>query len=102
MKFIFRLFSWLLSITFLVVCVLFAVNNRQEVTIDCWPFDYDIKTPLFVITLGGFLFGLVLGATLLWFTSLRTRFRSMRDKHKLSKEIDKLKTQLNEETNKTV
>ncbi|MBY0429423.1 MAG: LapA family protein [Alphaproteobacteria bacterium] len=94
MKFISRLFSWLISLTFLVVCVLFAVNNRQEITIDCWPFDYDIKTPLFVITLGGFLAGLVLGATLLWFTSLRTHW----DKRKLSKQVDKLKTQLNEET----
>ena len=72
---------------------MFAVNNRQEITIDCWPFDYDIKMPLFVLTMGGFLFGLIVGASLLWLTSLRTRW----DKRKLSKEVDKLKIKLNEE-----
>ncbi len=94
MKFILRICSWLISLTFLVVCVLFAVNNRQEITIDCWPLDYDIKTPLFVITLGGFLVGLILGASLLWLSGLRTHW----DKRKLSKEVTKLKTKLNEET----
>ncbi len=94
MKFISRLFSWLVSLSFLLVCVLFAVNNRQEITIDCWPLDYDVKAPLFIVALGTFLAGLVMGASLLWLTSLRTQW----DKRKLSKEVTKLKTKLNEET----
>jgi uncharacterized integral membrane protein len=89
-----KFLSWLISLPFLIICVLFAVNNRQEVTIDCWPLDYDIKTPLFVVTLGGFLLGLILGATWLWFASLRTHL----DKRKLAKEVTKLKTKLNEDT----
>lgn len=89
-----KFLSWLISLPFLVVCVLFAVNNRQEVTIDCWPLDYDIKTPLFVVTLGMFLLGLILGALWLWFGSLRTHM----EKHKLSKEVDKLKNKITDQT----
>ncbi|MDX1923452.1 MAG: lipopolysaccharide assembly protein LapA domain-containing protein [Alphaproteobacteria bacterium] len=88
-----KFLSWLISLPFLVVCVLFAVNNRQEVTIDCWPFDYDIKTPLFVVTLGGLLLGILLGSAWVWFGSLRTHL----EKRKLTKEVDKLKTKLNED-----
>jgi uncharacterized integral membrane protein len=89
-----KFLSWLISLPFLIACVLFAVNNRQEVTIDCWPLDYDVKTPLFIVTLGALLLGLVLGALWLWFGSLRTHW----DKRKLSKEIKSLKSKLSEET----
>ena len=90
--------SWLLSLPFLIICVLFAVNNRQEITIDCWPLDYDIKTPLFVITLGGFLLGMIVGAGWLWFAGLRTHW----DKRKLSKQVNKLQSILTEEKAKSL
>ncbi len=98
MKLLSRLVSWLVSIIVLVVGMVFAVNNRQEITIDCWPMDYDITMPLFVMTLGSLLAGLIMGATLPWLAGLRLRW----DKRSLSKEVEQLKNKLNEETNKPV
>lgn len=92
MKFI----SGILFLCFLVVCVLFAVSNRQAVSIDLWPLDYVISMPLYIMTLGAFLAGLAVGGAWFWFSSLRHRLA----KHSLSRQVDKLKTQLSEEKNK--
>lgn len=89
-----KFLSWLISLPFLVVCVLFAVNNRQDIVIDCWPLDIEVKAPLYIVTLGSFLLGLVLGAAWLWFGSLRTHL----DKRKLSRQVEELKSKLNEDT----
>lgn len=88
-----KILSWLFTLPFVLFCVFFAVNNRQIVTVDLWPFDALISTPLYLISLGGLFIGFLLGATFFWFASLRHSW----DKRKLTKEVDKLKTKLNEE-----
>jgi uncharacterized integral membrane protein len=90
--------SWLFTIPIIIVCVVFAVSNRQEVTIDLWPLDYIVTSPLYVLTLGFFFCGFLFGSLLFWLTSLRHRW----DKRKLSKQVDKLKTQLDDEKSKKV
>lgn len=94
MKFI----SWLLSIPLLLACVFFAVSNRQDVTVDLWPFDYVLTAPLYIMSLGAFFGGLFLGAMWFWALGLRHRFA----KHRLAKEVNKLKTYMPPEQPKTV
>lgn len=92
-----KILSWLLTLPVLLACVFFAVSNRQDVTVDLWPFDYVLSTPLYVATLGAFFAGLLCGALWFWLINLRHRW----DKHRLTKEVDKLKTKLDEEKAKT-
>lgn len=88
-----KILSWLITLPLLAFCVVFAVSNRQLVTVDLWPLDYVVSTPLYLIALGSLFSGFLLGAAVFWIASLRHRW----DKRKLSKQVDKLKTQLSEE-----
>lgn len=88
-----KFLSWLLTLPLAVLCIFFAVSNRQDVTIDLWPLDAVLVTPLYVITLGTLFSGFLLGALWFWLLNLRHRW----DKHRLGKQVEKLTSQLNGE-----
>ena len=93
-----KLFSWLITVPLVIICVLFAVNNRQLVSVDLWPFDYMLSSPLYIMTLGAFFLGFLFGGVWFWMLGLRHRW----DKRRLTKEVGKLKTQLTDEKAKSV
>jgi len=88
-----KLISWLGSVILFSVCVIFAVNNRQDVTVDLWPFNGVLIAPLYALVLGIFLTGFLLGAFCFWLPNLRHRF----DKKRLNKRMDGLQARLAEE-----
>lgn len=91
-----KFLSWLITIPVVVFCVLFAVSNRQEVMVDLWPTGYVLGAPLYLISLGGFALGFLLGALIFWLAGLGTRL----SRRHLAKEVEKLKKELLEARSK--
>jgi uncharacterized integral membrane protein len=87
-----KFLSWLITLPVVVLCVLFAVSNRQEVNLDLWPTGYVLSAPLFLISLGCLALGFFSGALLFWLGGLGTRLQ----RHHLSKEVERLKRELAE------
>jgi uncharacterized integral membrane protein len=92
-----KFLSWLITIPVVVLCVLFAVSNRQEVNLDLWPTGYVLSAPLYLISLGCLALGFFSGALLFWLGGLGARLQ----RHHLSKEVEKLKKELMETKGKT-
>lgn len=56
-----RLLTWIIAAPLAVVAVIFSIANRQIVSVDLWPFSWQIDLALFVLVLGGVGLGVVLG-----------------------------------------
>jgi uncharacterized integral membrane protein len=57
-------FAWIVTVPITVLIVLFAVSNRQGVTIDLFPFAVTLQAPLFVVVLVSLVLGVVCGAAI--------------------------------------
>jgi integration host factor subunit beta len=73
--------------------VVFAVANRQAVSLDMWPFATKIEAPLYILTLGTFFAGFLAGGIGFWLSSLRHIW----DKWRMNKKIGRLKGELDGE-----
>jgi uncharacterized integral membrane protein len=87
-----RFLSWLITLPVIVLCVLFAVSNRQEVNLDLWPTGYVLTAPLYLISLGCLVLGFFSGALIFWLGGLGARLQ----RRYLTKEVEKLKRELAE------
>jgi len=56
-----------------VVVVIFALANRDPVTLSLWPLPLDLTMPLYIAVLGGLVVGLIAGAVISWLPKLRLR-----------------------------
>lgn len=78
----------------MVLAVVFAINNRQVVTLDLWPLAVFVQLPLFLLVLGSALAGLLAGAIIAWFTGGQTRRRlreARREGIELAREAERLR-----------
>ncbi len=55
--------------------VVFALANRQTVTLSLWPLPVEILLPRYVAVLGGVVAGLLLGGAMMWLPRWRLRRR---------------------------
>jgi uncharacterized integral membrane protein len=69
---------WLLFVPLLVVLVLFALSNPQDVEIRLWPFDLAWVSPLGIAVLILCAIAFLLGAALAWAAGLAARRRAAR------------------------
>lgn len=79
---------------FLIVFVTFTSANLQGVTIDFWPFDYQIGAPFALVALGCLLAGFLVGAFLMWLRFGAARARARRAEQRaaiLERELVELK-----------
>lgn len=88
-----KLIRLIVTVSFLVVVVLFAVGNLSDVRVGLWPFLAAIELPLvvvvFVAGLIGFLVGMV--AEWLWGSKHRKRSRALADRNAaLQRQLDEL------------
>lgn len=68
---------WLIvTLPLTIVLAVFAVANREEISLSLWPFDVQIRLPLFLLALGTLAFGMLVGAFLMWLSLLRWRHRA--------------------------
>jgi uncharacterized integral membrane protein len=69
---------FLLAAPFLVLMILFALSNPQQVTLGLWPTDFSWEVPLSIVILLAMALGFVLGALMLWLSVLCQRSRARR------------------------
>ncbi|HEY1720086.1 MAG TPA: lipopolysaccharide assembly protein LapA domain-containing protein [Magnetospirillaceae bacterium] len=87
-----RFIAWLVGVPVAILFVLFAVSNRDSVTIGIWPFTDGISAPSFVVALVPFVLGLLLGVGYGSVGTMRARWRHRRAASK----VDKLEQQMAE------
>lgn len=64
---------WIITLPVALLVILFALMNRQEVTLSLWPLPWDIAAPLFLFTLGAIVFGFFFGALSAYLSGATTR-----------------------------
>ena len=82
-----RYLSWLLSLLFIAVIVVFAVSNRQTVAIDVWPLPDSLNPTfrLFVIVLVPAAVAYLLGWFVGWVYAGRHRAKSRRQAERIDR-----------------
>lgn len=84
----------IVTFLFLVVFVTFTSVNLQDVTIDFWPFEYQLSAPFALVALGCLLVGFLVGAFLMWLRFGAARGRARRAEQRaavLEHELTELK-----------
>jgi uncharacterized integral membrane protein len=87
-------FSWILTLPLIVVAAIFAIANREPITLDLWPFEASPRLPLFVILLACLVFGLVVGSLATWLSAAPTRRRARQARQRvagLEREVARLR-----------
>lgn len=87
-------FSWILTLPLIVVAAIFAIANREPITLDLWPFEASPRLPLFVILLACLVFGLVVGGLATWLSAAPTRRRARQARQRvaeLEREVARLR-----------
>lgn len=86
-----RRFTWIISLPVTIVIVLFAVMNRELVTLNLWPLPWDLAAPLYLLTLGCILFGFLFGLLVMWLSHSGSRRRA----RELARRVDAQAGELN-------
>lgn len=87
-----RIFSSLLGSFVLILAVCFAVTNRQTADVSLWPFDLELQTPVYLLSLGSLFSGVLIGAVITWIGLLPHRLAARR----LHKEIARMNDKISE------
>lgn len=67
--------SWILTLPLAIVAVVFAISNREGVSLNIWPLGMTVEAPLFILVLGSALAGLITGGFIAWLSAGTTRQR---------------------------
>jgi len=79
-----RALGWLLiGLPLMVVVVLFAISNRDPVTLSIWPLAAERQAPLYLVILLVAVAGFIVGAVFTWVLGIGGRMRARRDRRKL-------------------
>jgi uncharacterized integral membrane protein len=85
-----RFLAWLVGVPVAALLVLFAVSNRDPVSIGLWPFTEGVTAPSFVVALVPFVLGLLLGLGYGSIGAMRARWRHRRADRKVHKMEEEL------------
>ncbi len=89
-------FSWILTLPLIAVAVIFAIANRELITLDLWPFELSPRLPLFVILLACVGFGLAVGGLATWLSAAPARRRARQARRRVA-ELEREATRLRQE-----
>jgi uncharacterized integral membrane protein len=89
-------FSWILTLPLIAVAAIFAIANREPITLDLWPFEASPQLPLFVILLACLVFGLVVGGLATWLSAAPTRRRARQARRRVA-ELEREAARLRQE-----
>lgn len=64
---------WLFVLIAAVVLALFAVSNREGVSLAFWPVPFAVELPLYLLVLAAAAFGFIVGELAAWFGARRWR-----------------------------
>ncbi|WP_374380304.1 lipopolysaccharide assembly LapA domain-containing protein [Dongia sp.] len=82
--------AWIVTLPIALLVILFALMNRQEVSLSLWPLPWDISAPLFLFTLGAIVFGFLFGALVAWLSGGTTRQKLRDTRRELAHSRDEL------------
>ena len=97
-------FSWILTLPLSLIVIVFALSNRESVTINLWPFELTQPIPLFLILLGALFIGFITGGSIAWLAQSgkrRAGRRARREAKQLSDEVQRLRSELKENANRS-
>jgi lipopolysaccharide assembly protein A len=83
-----RTFRWILIGLFALALVIFAVDNRQVVTVSLWPLPIEASMSLYLVVLLTLLVGFLIGELAAWMNGHRWR-REARLKAKRIEELER-------------
>jgi uncharacterized integral membrane protein len=89
-----KVLAWIVLVPIAVLALIFAVANRQLVTISVDPFSvenpaYAVQVPAFLVIFISLIVGVILGGTAVWFGKLRWQMAA----HRAEKELARLRTE---------
>ncbi|MEO1249254.1 MAG: LapA family protein [Pseudomonadota bacterium] len=80
-----RALGWLvIGLPLMMVIVLFAISNREPVTLSIWPLAAERQAPLYLVILIVAVAGFIVGAVFTWVLGLGARLQAARDRRKLA------------------
>lgn len=81
--------SWIISIPLLLIGVVFAVVNRQNVDVLIWPFGIELQAPLFLVILLALFLGFLIGGLLVWVSTQATQRRQKRQQNEKLRALER-------------
>lgn len=78
-----RHLSWIVTIPVALAAVLFAVSNRDVVTLSLWPLPFTLAAPVYLATLVALLLGFLAGGFVVWNSQRRHRRRARRESNRV-------------------
>jgi lipopolysaccharide assembly protein A len=91
-----RRLSWLISVPITLITIIFAVWNRQLVTLDLFPLPLAPELPVYLLVLGSLFIGFILGGLTAWIAARparRQRRRMRAESDALAREVADLRSQ---------
>ena len=73
-----RFLTWIITLPIALVAVLFAISNRDLVTLSLWPLPFTLDAPVYLATLVALLVGFMAGGFVTWNAQRRHRRRARR------------------------
>jgi uncharacterized integral membrane protein len=83
-----KVLSWLVGVPVAAAILLFALSNRQDITLALWPLEDVLVVQAYVAILGTLLVGVVLGGLLSGAASLKHR-RAVRRQTRRADDLDR-------------
>ena len=80
-----KLIQWILVLTAAVVVVVFAIFNREVVTVSFWPFPVRVVLPLYLALLAAIFAGFALGAAVSWLSQGKRRRQARAQRRRLAR-----------------
>ncbi|MDE1148799.1 MAG: LapA family protein [Azospirillaceae bacterium] len=75
-----RYLSWIVSIPLSLVAIVFAISNRDGVTLGLWPLVDTITVPAFALVLVSLVVGFAIGGVVSWLSAGRHRRAARKEK----------------------
>jgi uncharacterized integral membrane protein len=71
-----RLIHWFVTLPAVAVLIVFAVSNRESVSVEFWPLPVRLDTPLYLVVLLALLVGFLIGELIAWINAGKARRRA--------------------------
>lgn len=93
--------TWIITLPLTIAALVFAIANRQSVTLDLWPFEIELSAPLFIVVLLSLFVGFLVGGMIAWFSAGRTRSRARSALYR-AEQLERENTRLRQERDKAL
>jgi uncharacterized integral membrane protein len=82
-----KLIRWLVTAPLALVLAVFAISNRETVSVTFWPTPFEIDMPLYLVVLAALLLGFLIGQFAGWINAGKHR-RNAREKTKRVRDLE--------------